>query len=657
MEIIKFKRPPRRSFSFRRISKMFFELNPFVENKKYFDSQLQEFVYYSKYARWRDDLGRRETWSETVERVVDYLKELSGGRLEEGDYQRIHNAILNMDVMPSMRLMAMAGKAARAHPISCYNCAALGINSIEAIVEVMYLSMNGVGVGFSVEKQFVDLLPKVKQQGSRKKETFVIPDSTEGWCDAFATGLLHWFDGSDIVFDYSRIRPAGTVLRTKGGTASGPQPLKELLDFSRELILEKQGRKLQPIDVYDIVTRIADCVISGGVRRSASLCLFDYDDHAMRNAKNGQYGKEKPWRANANNSVVIERRLNKEEMDALFDAIHDGYNGEPGIFSRYAVRNNLPVRRSKEDVYLTNACGESVLSYAQDGGGLCNLSSVVARRNDTFSDLWEKAEVASLIGTIQSMATDFKYLRPGWKRIAEEQRLLGVDITGHYDCEIVRDRFVLEVLQSVVVRVNKEYAKKLGINQSVATTLVKPSGNSGLLLDVSSGVHPRWSKFYIRNMRVNQESPLFRTLQDSGVEMTHERDKTWVVGFPVASPRGAITRHELSALEHLEYWKLVKTAYAEHSVSCTVYYAESEIDDVKAWLYENQDALTGVSLLPRSDFKYNLAPYVEITEEEYSVLSQRFPDIDFSQLQHYEQYDQTESTKVLACVSGGCETI
>lgn len=641
----------------------FFVDDAFARNKKYFSNQLSEYVFYSKYSKWRDELGRREVWEETVQRSVDYLIELSRGMLSREDYQRIHKAILNMEVMPSMRLIAMAGAAGRRENISLYNCAALPIDCIDSMVDVMYLSMNGVGIGFSVEKQFVESLPYVKHQHANEHvRTHVVGDSTEGWCDAFKVGLHAWFDGDDVTFDYSQVRPAGAPLKTKGGTASGHLPLKNLLEFTRDLLLRNQGKQLAPIDVYDIVTRVGDCVVMGGSRRTAFLCMFDYDDQEMLNAKNGDYWNFAPWRVNANNSAVWpqDRELSQDEVDAFFEIMDDGSNGEPGIFSRRGVMASLPARRRNDRVYGVNACAESVLPLLpyndyQGGGGLCNLSQIVARAYDSHSTLVEKAKVASMIGTIQSMATEFHYVRDGWRYLAEEERLLGVDLTGHYDCAAARHQVTQRALRDAVIDTNEHYARILRINPSVATTVVKPSGNSGALLNVSSGVHPRWSKYYVRNVRVNVDSPFFGVLQDNDVPMIMENEKTAVVGFPTASPQGSITRHQIGALDHLQYWLQTKSNYAEHSVSCTIYYAPDEREAVKQWIFQNQNALTGLSFLPRFDAHYDNAPFVEIEHLQYDAMMQTFPLIDFSLLSDYDAPLFNTSAQEVSCSAGMCE--
>jgi len=643
----------------------FITTDPFRENKRYFTNQLSEFVFYSKYSRWNERFGRREVWSETVDRAVGFLRELSESRLDDETYAEIRNAILRMEVMPSMRLMAMAGEAARRENVCTYNCSFLPLDAIVSFVEIMYLSMNGVGVGFSVEKQFVDMLPRIESQhvSPRGTRLFVIPDSTEGWCDAFGIGLNAWFNGNDVTFDFSRIRPAGAPLKTKGGTSSGKRPLIELFEFARSKILANQGKKLEPIDVYDIATKIADCVVMGGVRRSSAICLFDANDTQMLNAKNGNWWETHSWRANANNSVVWNGELRREEIAEYFDVMHDGRNGEPGFFSRYAVQNTLPSRRDGNHVFGVNPCGEAILRSGSGdesgdesgGGGLCNLSQVVARPGDTLKALERKARLAAIIGTIQSTATDFHYLRDGWKRNAEEERLLGVDITGIFDSEAARSWSNQMVLKHAVISANVECARTLGIKPSVATTLVKPSGNSGTLLNVSSGVHPRWSEFYRRNVRVNVDSPLYEVVRRSGMPMVQESEKTFVIGFAVRSPRGSIVRSDLDAKAHLAYWKQVKECYAEHSVSMTCYYSEDEMDYVKQWIYQNQGMATGLSFLPRDDTCYANAPYEEISEKEYYELVDAEPRIDFGVLNEIEASDHTTASHEVACSAGQCD--
>lgn len=635
---------------------MEFMVDPFEDSARYFKTQLQQYQFFDKYSRFNRELGRRETWKEAVTRVVDYLKWVSVYRLSDDDYNLIYDSIIKMDVMPSMRLLAMAGDAAKAFPQSIYNCAYTGIDSIESLVEVLNISMNGVGVGFSVEKFYVDQLPNVVKQSGKKPTLFVIDDSTLGWCEAFKVGLECWFGGQDVIFDYSKIRPAGSVLRTKGGRASGYLPLKKLLDFSRNKILSRDGGKLSTLDVYDIVCKLADCVVSGGVRRVAMICLFDDDDKLIVDAKNNDI-ELNPHRYNSNNSKVLpDRPLTQREVLNYLMEMDNGANGEPGIFSRRAAKNTIPDRREERRFGL-NPCGEIFLRNKQ----FCNLSSVVCRKNDTPFDLKTKVRVATIIGTIQSMITDFVGLSDTWGNNCREERLLGVDLNGQMDCFNVRYASTQRELREVATITNKEYAKILGINESTAITTVKPSGNSGVLLDVSSGMHPRWSKYYIRNIRVSKTSPLYRVLLDSGVVLSPENGQdaetatSYVVSFPMKSPSTAVTRHSLTALGQLDYWKQVKLNWTDHNPSQTIYYDENEILDVAVWIYENQDIVGGLSFLPKFDASYPQAPYIEITKDQYEKLNAEFPKIDFSRLQLYEDDDLTESAKEIACSAGSCD--
>lgn len=777
---------------------MDFVLDPFVDSEKYFETSLQQFQFFDKYSRFRYDLGRRETWRETVKRAVDYLREVSENKLSEYDYSEIEQAILNMEVMPSMRLLAMAGAAAKAFPQSIFNCAYQVIDSIEAIVEVLNISMNGIGVGFSVEKQYIDKLPDIVKRDTVYPLEFVIEDSTLGWCEALRVGLYAWFNGNDIRFDYSRIRDAGSVLRTKGGRSSGFQPLKKLLDFARDKILNCNSDRLSSLAVYDIICMISNCVVSGGHRRVAALCLFDYDDNLMLHAKDNDELEINPHRYNCNNSMVLpERELTQKEILQFLMAMDNGNNGEPGIFSRYAAKKNMPARRDENYEFGTNACQpgfatvltpdgirtfcdigvgsviwsgrtwvnvvnkklngiKSVYMYIGNGcvfvgtedhkiltfdddnkhikkdvdsvfndgnevysqmyhddddrieftdyatlrqklyigefevyditvdgiehmywtGGLivsncgeivlrpkqfCNLSSVVCRKSDTLRDLERKVRLATIIGTIQSMITDFNGLSPQWRQNCEAERLLGVDLNGQMDCKTVRNIEVQNDLRTYAQVINEYYAALLGITPSAAITTVKPSGNSGVLLNVSSGIHPRWSKYYIRNVRVSKTSPLYRVLLESGVKLSPENGQTgndatsYVVSFPVKSPDGALTRHDVTALSQLEYWQQVKTNWTEHNVSCSIYYDENEILDVANWLYYNQDIIGGLTFFPKFDMSYAQAPYIEITKDEYEKLLSEFPKIYFSLLQQYEDEDLTTMAQEVACSAGQCD--
>jgi ribonucleoside-triphosphate reductase len=629
----------------------------FAASDAYFPTVLQKFQFYDKYARFSYELGRRETWVETVDRAVNYLRELSESRLPDETYERIRQGILTMRVMPSMRLLAMAGPAARRSNITIYNCSYMPVIDIYTFVEALTISMSGCGVGFSVERQYVERFPRIHRQVGGAPRKWVVADSAEGWAEALRIGLETWFDGGDIQFDYSQVRPAGSPLRTKGGRASGPEPLRQMLDFTRARILARQGSFLRPIDAHDIMCVVGNAAVSGGVRRTAMISLFDFDDLEMRLCKSGDniIGNEQRWNAN-NSAVWPDRELTQAEVARfMLDMVESG-RGEPGIFSRQAALNTKPARRAPAE-FGTNPCGEIVLRPFQ----FCNLSIAVARPDDTEETLREKVELASIIGTIQSMATHFPGLRPEWKRNCEEERLLGVDINGQMDSPVARDPDVQERLRHVAVETNRRTAEALGINPSAAVTCVKPSGNSSQLLDCSPGLHARWAPYYIRNVRVSAHTPVFKVLRDAGAPMDPENGQmpenasTWVIHFPVRSPEGAITRKDRSALEQCEYWLQCKTRWTEHNPSCTITYRPNEVLDLIKWVWEHQSVIGGMSFLPAFDAQYAQMPYVEIEREEYERLAAAFPDIDFSKIYRYEEEDLTTAAQELACMAGVCE--
>lgn len=632
----------------------------FDESDKYFPSQLQKFQFYDKYARFGYAHGRRETWVETVDRAVEFLKELSDFRLKPLTYERIRQGILEMKVMPSMRLLAMAGPAARRNNISIYNCSYLPVDSIDSFVEAMIISMSGCGVGYSVENEYIEKLPRIKRQKTDVAPTqYVIEDSTEGWAEAIRAGLEHWFNGKDIHFNYSLIRPAGAVLRIKGGRASGPEPLKKMLEFAKSRILSRQGTTLRSLDAHDIMCAIGAAAVSGGVRRTAMIALFDYDDREMRHCKDGDFWRKNSQRWNANNSAVWpNRKLTQAEIASFILDMVNSERGEPGIFNRQAALNTKPERRKKAN-FGTNPCGEIVLRPFQ----FCNLSVAVAREHDTIEDLIEKVELAAIIGTIQSKATHFPGLRPEWKKNCEEERLLGVDINGQLDCPAAMDPVNQKILRQTAIDANEKVAALLGINKSVAVTCVKPSGNSSQLLNCSPGIHARWSKYYIRNVRVGAHTPVFKVLKDAGVPMDPENGQdaenanTWVVHFPVKSPDASITRNERTALEQCEYWLQNKVNYTEHNPSVTITYKPDEVLDIIRWTWENQDKIGGMTFLPAFDASFDQMPYVEISQEEYEKLATEFPVIDFSKIYRYEEEDYTTAAQELACLAGNCDTL
>jgi len=629
----------------------------FEKSDEYFPEQLQKFQFYDKYSRFSWELGRRETWIETVDRAVNFLKELSDYRLPDNTYKRIRKGILEMKVMPSMRLLAMAGPAARRNNISLYNCSYLPVDSIQSFVEAMVISMSGGGVGYSVESEYVEKFPRIKRQKGEAPINFVIEDSTEGWGEALRTGMEAWFEGRDVHFNYSLIRPAGAVLRVKGGRASGPEPLRQMMDFARARIFARQGSFLRSIDGHDIMCAVGQAAVSGGVRRTAMISLFDYDDHEMRHCKDGDFWIQNSQRWNANNSAVWpSRKLTQSEVASYILDMVNSQRGEPGIFNRQAAIDTKPERREVAR-FGTNPCGEILLRPFQ----FCNLSAAVAREDDKFEDLSEKVELAAIIGTIQSRATYFPSLRPEWRRNCEEERLLGVDITGQMDSKLVQKADVQEMLRQIAVETNKEYAKHLGINQSASVTCVKPSGNSSQLLNCSSGLHARWSPYYVRNVRVGAHTPIYKVLETIGVPMDPENNQkkeeanTYVVHFPIKSPKGAIFKNEKTALQQLDYWLQTKVNYTEHNPSVTITYKSDEVLDIIKWTWENQEKVGGITFLPAFEAKFDQMPYEEISEDEYKKLNKKFPDIDFSKIYRYEEEDYTTAAQEIACMSGNCD--
>ncbi|MDO8585264.1 MAG: ATP cone domain-containing protein [bacterium] len=631
-------------------------------SKKYFKNPLAEFVYYRTYSRWIDEDGRRETWIETAGRYMAFMKENLGDKLSEKEYGEVHEAILNQQAMPSMRLLQFAGKAARKTNVCAYNCSFIAPTRFEDFAEIVYISMCGTGVGFSVEHQNVEKLPQIERQTGEKLPDYVIEDSKEGWADSLLFGMKTWFAGKDVVFDYSGLRAAGVRLKTMGGRSSGPAPLHELLDFTRRKILAKQGRRLGTIDVHDIICKIGEIVVSGGVRRSALISLSDLDDPEMRDAKNGQFYLTEPQRSLANNSAVYNEKPTASQFLDEWVSLAKSGTGERGIFNRGGLHTMLPKRRIKAlKGYLgnlgTNPCGEIILQSRQ----FCNLSEVVARPEDTEATLLEKVRVATIVGTYQSTLTNFGYLSKEWRENCEAERLLGVSVTGQWDCEAARNPEVLRKMRDTAIRVNEEYAKRFGVGASTCITCVKPSGNLSQTVDASSGMHTRYAEYYIRRVRISATDSLFKMLKDQKlpyhpeVGQSADTANTYVLEFPVKAPEGAVTRKDITALVQLEHWKLVKTNYTEHNPSVTVYVAENEWIMVANWLYNNWEYIGGLSFLPKDNHVYALAPYEEITKERYEELLAKFPDVDFSQIFVYEHQDETENAKELACVAGVCE--
>src|SRR3989338_4269472 len=643
------------------------------ESKKYFkNNPLGEFVYLRTYARWIESEQRRETWIETVDRYVGFMKENLGDKLTKKEYAEIREAILKQEVMPSMRAMQFSGAPARKCNTCFYNCSFTAPVKLEDFAEIMYLSMQGTGVGFAVESQNIEQLPQIQKQTGEKLPTHIVVDSKEGWCDALTLGLKTWYAGRDIEFDLSLVRPAGSRLKTMGGKSSGPEPLRSLLTFARDRILRRQGRRLRTLDAHDIICKIGECVVAGGVRRSAMISLSDLDDIELRDAKKGQFYLTDPHRAMANNSAVYETKPTNAELMDEWVALMKSGSGERGIFNRGSQEKTMPERRlaflrkkygTKMKGYIgqigTNPCGEILLQSKQ----FCNLSEVIARPHDDEKSLLRKAKLATLLGTYQSTLTTFNYISEDWKKNCEDERLLGVSITGQWDCPAVRDGRVMRKMRDVTIKTNETYAKRFGVDPSTSITCVKPSGTVSQTFDCSSGLHPRHSQYYIRRIRISATDSLFKMVRDQGIPHHPEVGQsagdanTYVLEFPVKAPAGSMFKNDLSALEQLEYWKMVKLNWTEHNPSATVSLGEEERVAEVAWIYENWDIIGGLSFLPRDSHVYRLAPYEPIDKATYDRLTQNFPQIDYSKLYIYEKTDETEQAKELACAGGTCEIV
>ena len=631
------------------------------ESSKYFSSSYSEYIFYQMYSRWIPESNRRETWVETIDRYMDYMKENLGKKLSDKEYAEVKQAILKQDICPSMRLLWSAGKACRNSNVWAYNCSYIAPTCPQDLGEIMYVLMCGAGLGFAVEWENVQQFPQIKKQAKEKPSVHIIDDSKEGWADAFVLGLKTWFDGKDVKFDYGMIRPAGARLETAGGRASGPQPLMDLMEFARRKILAKQGRRLSNLDMHDIICQIGMIVVAGGVRRSALISLSELEDAEMRDAKKGQFYLTEGQRSMANNSAVYNSKPGAEEFLDEWTALVKSRSGERGIFNRAGLEKQLPARRweaiKDERQIGLNPCGEIYLRSKQ----FCNLTSIVIRPKDTIATLKKKMELATLLGTYQSTLTNFGYLSKKWKENCEAERLLGVSLTGYYDNPIIRDDKVLDVLKEDSIETNKKYAKRFGINPSTAITCVKPHGNSGQLLGVGSGMHPWYAPYFIRRVRISHTDTLLQMARDQGVPclpevgQSAESATTFVLEFPVKAPEGAIFKDEVSALDLMKEWKRLKEHFVEHNPSATIYVGPDEWLAVGNFVYENWDWIGGLSFLPRSEHVYQLAPYEAVTKEEYERRTKSIGKIDFSKLSQYEAADNTTGAKEFACVAGVCE--
>ena len=623
--------------------------------------QYQSFIHKSRYARWIPEAGRRESWHETVNRYVDFWKDR--GQIDEEVALKLFNAIHSQEVMPSMRCMMTAGTALDKDNVAGFNCSYLHIDSPRSFDELMYVLMCGTGVGFSVERNFINKLPEIADSFHPTESVIVVSDSKIGWASAFRELIAMLYAGKIPNWDTSRVRGAGERLKTFGGRASGPEPLVDLFNFCIEVFRKAAGRKLTSIECHDIVCKIADIVVVGGVRRSALISLSNLSDGRMAKAKSGDWWRNEGHRALANNSVAY---TEKPDFEAFLSEMHTMYEskaGERGIFSRVAAqkvaaRNG---RRDAEQDFGTNPCSEIILRSNQ----FCNLSEVVIREKDTLASLKKKVETAAIIGTLQATLTDFRYLRNLWKRNTEEEALLGLSMTGIMDHPTLgnssdKTKQWLEELKEVAITTNKIWAEKLGIAQSVAITCVKPSGTVSQLVDSASGIHPRFSKQYIRRVRSDKKDPLAVFMENKGfpVEQDVMSPASAVFSFPVKAPEKSVTVAEVGAMQQLELWKTYQNHWCEHKPSITVYYTDSEFLQVAQWIWDNFEICSGISLLPVSDHVYQQAPYEDISIEKYNELLAAMPQgVSWEDLENFEQEDNTTGSQELACTGGACEIV
>jgi ribonucleoside-triphosphate reductase len=620
---------------------------------------LQEVQYLNKYARYNYSAGKREAWPMTVQRTVDYLRKQTGNVMTDDEYNDIFFAIFNREVSPSMRLMATAGKGADANQVGIYNCSFLPLSCPKDMYDLTLLLGHGVGVGFSVESRYAAGWPEVSFP-TGTVINFVVPDDIEGWAFSFYTQLLNTFDGMKVVFDYSRIRPAGSPLLTRGGTASGYESLERAHVAIQKVLDKRVGRELSSLDIFDIACHIAGAIVSGGVRRSAMIAIFDRHDREMLNSKSGEWYVDNLQRQYANISQVINEKMSLDEWRQYVNLMDFNKSGEPGIWSRYAIKQHLPKRRKYLDTMGPNPCVEQILRPYQ----FCNLSQIIARSDDTLESLERKIRLAAVIGTIQSSMQDFKHVGEEFTRNAEEERLLGVSISGIMDCPILSggDKKTLEFLKAAAIDENKKWAARLGINESTSVTCVKPDGNTSVLYDSAPGVHGRFAPYYIRRMRVQYGTPVANFAIAAGIPAepafgeTWDNCKTLVLSFPVKSPEGAVIQRERSAVEQLDNWLKFKKYFVETNPSVTIGYRPDELEEIAQWLFKHQDHTIGLSFLPIDDNSYAQMPYEEISAEQYVELSKVFDTVNMKDFWKFENSnsDTTETAANLACVAGAC---
>ena len=614
----------------------------------------QQYIHKSRYARYLPQEERRETWKETITRYIKYW----GDKLNDDERVEIFQAIHKLEVMPSMRALMTAGPALDRDNMAGFNCSYIAIDSPRSFDEMMYVLMCGTGVGYSVEDQYISKLPEIAEEFHATDTVIHVPDSKVGWAKSYRELVSLLYSGQVPEWDTSRVRPAGSALKTFGGRASGPEPLIDLFRFTVRLFKEAAGRKLTSLECHDLCCKIAQIVVVGGVRRSALISLSDLSDDALRQAKHGAWYNTESQRGLANNSACYTSKPSFEQFLDEWRSLYESKSGERGIFSRAASQKQAERngRRDSNRDFGTNPCSEIILRKSQ----VCNLSEVVVRPEDTAESLRRKVRIATILGTLQATLTDFRYLRGVWKTNTEEESLLGVSLTGILDNPLLTLEnedldLLLEDLRDVAVATNKEWAERLGIPQSAAITCVKPSGTVSQLVDSASGIHGRYAPYYIRRVRADMRDPLCKVLEDAGVpcEMDNFSPSTKVFSFPKQAPEGAVFASEQSGMEQLELWAKYQEHWCEHKPSITVYYRDSEFLEIGNWVFNNFDSISGISFLPYDEHSYAQAPYEQITEEEYNELVKDFPtEFDWNL---NEEDDFTEGSQTLACVGGACE--
>lgn len=625
----------------------------------------QQYIHISRYSRWQEDKVRRETWEETVQRYTDFFNAKTDNKYTDQLNTKVKQAITNLDVMPSMRALMTAGPALDRENLAGFNCSYLAVNTKRSFAEALYILMCGTGVGFSCERQEIANLPKVPATLTATDDMIMVEDSKKGWAKAYHALLSYLYNGDIPKIDYSKVRPAGARLMTFGGRSSGPDPLKRLFMFTISTFQKACDRRLNSLEVHDLMCMIGEIVVVGGVRRSALISLSNLSDQRMRDAKSGAWYETEKQRALANNSVAYTEKPSTEIFMEEWLSLVKSKSGERGIFNRVAAQEQAAKwnRRSAYHSYGCNPCSEIILRDKQ----LCNLSEVVVRANDTLATLKDKVEIATILGTLQATLTKFDFVSEHWSDNTKEEALLGVSLTGIMDNKLMSGQLntcalkeTLNILRDHAREVNKEWAEKLGINVSTAITCVKPSGTVSQLCNSASGIHSRHNKHYIRTVRVDKKDPLYNFMVNKGFVIEDDvmrPDSTAVVSFAIEAPNNAVTRNDMTAIEALDLWLLYQREWCEHKPSVTITVRDDEWPEVGAWVYKHFDEVSGISFLPHSDHTYMQAPYQDLTKEEYTkwITENPMPQVDWLELAEFEKEDNTVSSQTLACTGNNCE--